>query len=203
MSDVRNTNPGVLPLVAGSNTIGSVFLAGGTAMIVIGNVAEDAANSGNPVLIGFEEIDFGSSPTSVGVADRVNGYATSQGQQWGLSGHPAMLFMRTNVSTSVTSALWITVNSGQRWITTAASVLASGANTGNTSVIIGYGSNTLSATSSIILAHPGVPAGGGASEGNGGATVGRGIDGEDIRFSTGNPGPGSIDLLIKGFYITR
>lgn len=49
---------------------------------VQGDVAHDAVDSGNPVKIGFKAKNYGSLPTAVADAERVNGYADRYGAQF-------------------------------------------------------------------------------------------------------------------------
>ena len=59
----------------------SVMSGAGGASSTAGDVAHDAADSGNPVKIGFKAYDPASMPADVASGDRVNGVADLKGRQ--------------------------------------------------------------------------------------------------------------------------
>lgn len=55
-------------------------LTGTTTSTVTGNVAHDAADSGNPVKVGYKAVDPISLPSAVSANDRVDGIGSLQGE---------------------------------------------------------------------------------------------------------------------------
>jgi hypothetical protein len=95
----------VTPLMGAGNTgTGSlrVTIASDQATVAVtpgGNVAHDAADSGNPTKIGFKALD--SKPTAVAAADRSDAYCTLDGRLL-VAGAPAgnTLYQQTTITAS-------------------------------------------------------------------------------------------------------
>jgi hypothetical protein len=168
---------------------------------VVGSVAHDAVNAGNPIATGMEAIAFGANPTAVAAADRTKLYANRHGIPFLLGGHPNIIALRTNYTAAQTNAALVTVSSGTKIAVTKAGAFTDNANTVNTQVRIGFGTTTTPTGSGTILTHPGLAAGSGLIEGAGDGLIGVGADNEDLRITSSVPTTGSLDTLIVYFTI--
>jgi hypothetical protein len=187
-------------LPAGDNTIGRVKVTDG----VDGNVAHDAADSGNPVKVGAKAIAHGASPTAVAANDRTDLYANRHGIPWVIGGHPNVKTTQVNYTDAdgaQTNTAIITVGAGTKIVVTHITVTADNANTTDVQCRIGFGAASTPGNDSddVILSHPGIPPGGGITIGNGGGIIGVGADGEDLRITCEDPTDGSIDCVV-GWY---
>src|SRR3990167_6984330 len=53
--------------------------------------AHGAADSGNPVKVGFKAIAHGTNPTAVDASDRTDWYSNTAGIPWVIGGHPNVI----------------------------------------------------------------------------------------------------------------
>ncbi len=211
---IANDSTGIL---AGVTTVSTVSLnsdirqatAANLNAQVVGSIAHDGIDSGNPVGIAYRAIAHGANPTAVAAADRTVGYANRAGIPFVMAGHPNVITREVTVLAAdgaQTNAAFVTVAAGLKIVVTRCSVTASAANTVNVAVRIGFGAATLGAealagVNGIILAHPAVAAGSGVVEGNGSGILGIGADDEDIRYTCGSPTTGSIKIIISYYTI--
>lgn len=211
---IANDSTGIL---AGVTTVSTVSLnsdirqatAANLNAQVVGSIAHDGIDSGNPVGIAYRAIAHGANPTAVAAADRTVGYANRAGIPFVMAGHPNVITREVTVLAAdgaQTNAAFVTVAAGTKIVVTRCSVTASAANTVNVAVRIGFGTATLGAealagVNGIILAHPAVAAGSGVVEGNGSGILGIGADDEDIRYTCGSPTTGSIKIIISYYTI--
>jgi len=175
-------------------------------VLVTGNVAHDAADAGNPNLIGYRAIAHGTNPTAVAAADRTVGYANRHGIPFFISGHPNTLTASINVTDAdgaQTDTAIITVSSGSVIVVTWLKIIADGDNSGTPAYRIGFGaSNTPAADAAGLLAHhTGIKAGGGEITGNGGGILGVGTDGQDLRLTCEDPVAGGLTVIVGYFTI--
>lgn len=168
---------------------------------VVGAVAHDAADSGNPIKIGLKAIAHGTNPTAVAAADRTDWYANRAGVPFVIGGHPNIVTLRTNYTSAQTDAALITVSAGTKIVVTRASALCDNANTVDVQVRIGFAAATTPTTTGVILSHPGIAAGSGIVEGAGNGILGVGADGEDLRITSEAPTTGSLDIVISYYTI--
>lgn len=112
---------------------------------------------------------------------------------------PTFQSYRANYTTAQTDAAFLTVAAGQKAIVTQAQIVASNANTASPACRVGFGTSTCPVDAGVIISHPGIPAGGGVSRGNGEGIIAEGADNEDIRVTCGVPTGGSIDVIITYF----
>ena len=166
-----------------------------------GDVAHDGADSGNPLKIGLKAIAHGANPTQVAAADRSNWYCNRHGIPFVVGGHPNTLTLRLNFTAVQSNVAIITVAAGTKIVVTQIQVTASNANTVSPSVLIGFGTATTPTTTGVVLAHPGVPPGGGCSRGDGSGIIGVGADDEDLRITASVPTGGSCDVVVSYFTI--
>lgn len=181
--------------------IGAAATISGT-VAVAGDVAHDAADSGNPVKIGAKAVAMGATPTAVTADDRTNLLATRSGQLWTLGGHPNSTRINVRVLDSdgaQSNIAMVTVSSGTRIIVTECSATMDGSNTGPINAAMGFAAATLATPNTtsgagILIDFLGIPAGGGITKGNGGGNIGFGADGEDLRYTTEDPAGGAACL---------
>jgi hypothetical protein len=166
-----------------------------------GNVANASADSGNPVKIGRRAVAFGTNPTPVAAADRVDALATRGGLDLTLPGHPNTITFAQQFTTAQTNQPLVSVATGTKIIVTGFLITANNANTVNVSAVLGFGTATVPGTGNagIIGAHGGIAPGSGFGQGAGGAIVGAGADDEDVRLTSGVPTGGDIWVTIKYF----
>ena len=189
----------VAALPAGTNNIGDVDVL--SLPGVAGDIAHDAADSGNPIKIGAKAVAHGTNPTAVAAADRTDLYANRHGVLFVMGGHPNIQTLRTNYTAAQTDATLVTVSGGTKIVVTKVSVLADKANTVDVQVRIGFGATTTPTGAGVVLTHPGIAAGSGVIEGAGGSILGVGADGEDLRITSEVPTTGSIDVLVTYYTI--
>ncbi len=192
---------GVTPLMGAGNTgTGSPRVTIATDQLVLpvgGNVAHDAADSGNPVKIGAKAISYGANPTAVAAADRTDVYANIAGIPFMLGGHPNVLTLLANFTSAQTNTALITVSAGTKVVMLSCTVAADHANTVDVQCRIGFATATTPTTTSVYLSHPGIAPGGGIRE----AGMVAGADDEDVRITCEVPTGGSIDVVMKYFTI--
>lgn len=189
----------VLSIAAGDNNIGNVDVV--TLPGVAGTIAHDSADSGNPLKIGAKAVSFGATPTAVAGDDRTDLYANRAGILFVLGGHPNIITRRDNYTAAQTDTAIVTVAGGTIIVVTEQTVTADKANTVDVAVRTGFGTANTPTGAGVILSHPGIAAGSGVREGDGGSVIGAGADGEDLRITCEVPTSGSIDVVTKYFTI--
>jgi hypothetical protein len=196
----------------GSLTAGIVDETGASAVdaqAVGGGTPHDAVDSGNPIKVGHVTIAHGTNPTQVAAADRSNWYSNRHGIPFMIGGHPNIVsaeYYTTAVTTD--DNIMPAIASGTKYVITSVSVMASAANSVNTSVrlcfgtsIVAQGASQADATTKVILSHPGIAPGSGVIKGNGAGIVGVGGDGEELRIANSVPTGGSITVQVDYFTI--
>lgn len=179
----------------------TVDLGANNDVTATGNVAHDAADSGNPVKVGMKAVAHGSNPTAVAASDRTDWYANRAGVPFVMGGHPNVQTVRANYTTAQTDAALVTVASGAKAVVTRVMVTADNANSVDVAVRVGFGTANTPTTTDVIAAHPGVPAGGGFATGDGSGILGVGADDEDIRVTSEVPTGGSIDVVVSYYTV--
>lgn len=177
------------------------------SLAVAGDVADDAADSGNPVKIGAKAVSFGATPTEVAANDRTDLHATRFGVLWTLGGHMNAARINARVLDSdgaQSNVALVTVSAGTAIVCTQATGLADGSNSGPFNLLAGFAAATLATPNTtsgagILLDFLGCPAGGGLVIGNGGGVIGFGADGEDLRYTTEDPASGALTLGFTYF----
>lgn len=173
---------------------------------VVGNVAHDSSDSGNPVKIGGKAIDLGANPSDVTANDRTNAYFTRAGQMFMIGGHPNIITQNlqiTDADGAQTNTAVITVSSGTAIVITMIDCVAQNANTTSVSVRMGFGTSTTPAADAagVVFFHPGIPPGSGQVRGNGSGIIGIGASNEDLRLTCDDPVGGSISIIVTYFTI--
>lgn len=199
----------------GGNTItvdGTVTANAGTGdRNVVGNVANDAVDSGNPVKQGFKAAQFAADPDTVSAdKDRVDSISTPQGIQWVLGGHPNIItreYMTTAVQTN--DDMIGAVAAGSHIVLTEIEVLVSDATSVTPQVRIGFGATVVPAepasgasVAGVVLSHGGIASGSGVVRGSGAGAIAVGGDGEELRITNAVPTSGKITVIFSYYIAT-
>jgi hypothetical protein len=186
-----------------ANTLRAVSATNRLPVQSAGDVAHDAADSGNPVKIGAKAIAHGANPTAVTAGDRTDLYANRAGVPFVIGGHPNIQTYAQNFTAAQTDTALVTVSAGTKIVVTGFLVTCHNANTVNVSARMGFGTANVPAYGSagIVGSHPGIAAGSGFGRGGGSGIIGTGADGEDLRFTCSVPTTGSIDVDVSYFTI--
>lgn len=168
---------------------------------VVGAVAHDGVDSGNPIKVGHKAIAHGTNPTAVAAADRTDWYANRAGVPFVIGGHPNIVTFEAAYTAAQTDAAIVTIAGGLKIVVTEIEALCDNANTVDVGVRVGFGATTTPTTTGVVLTHPGISAGSGVIRGNGSGIVGVGADGEDLRITCEAPTTGSIRILVSYYTI--
>jgi hypothetical protein len=198
--------------LAGTLTVGShpVTNAGTFAVQAAsaGDVAHDAADSGNPVKVGHKAIAHGTNPTAVAAGDRTDSYANRAGIPFVIGGHPNVITRSATIDDAdgaQTNASLLTVSAGSKIVVTSVSASCASSNSGAVAVRIGFATATLGAASESgtdgILLEGKFAAGGGHQRGNGAGILGIGADNEDLRITCDDPAGGSLFVTFSYYTI--
>jgi len=190
-------------LPAGDNNIGNVDLASaipaGTNNIgqidCVGDVAHDAADTGDPVKIGAKAAGLGASPIAVAAADRTNVHATRHGISYVIGGHPNAQRLTGKYTAAQTDAVLKTVATGKSFVVTGYSVFVDKSCTVNVQALLEFDD----ATDVRIAEHPGIAAGSGMVEGSGAGILAIGASGQDVLFTCTVPTTGSVAVHVTGY----
>jgi hypothetical protein len=171
-------------------------------LVVGGGVAHDTADSGNQMKVGAKAIAHGTNPTAVAAADRTDLYANREGVLFVMGGHPNIVTLRATYAASPqTDTALVTVSAGTKIVVTQVQVTVSNPTTATPSVIIGFGTANTPTTTGVVMAHPGIPGGGGVSRGDGSGILGIGADDADLRITAGAATGGALDVVVS-YYLT-
>ena len=138
--------------------------------------------------------------------DRSNAFGLRNGVLFALGGAPNIVSKNLNVTDAdgaQTDAALVTVAAGTAIVVTMLQVMADGANTGDVSYRVGFGTaNTPAADAAgVVSAHPGVKSGSGVVVGNGSGIIGMGASNEDLRLTCEDPAGGALDVTVTYFTI--
>lgn len=168
---------------------------------VEGTIAHDGVDSGKPVKIGYKAVAHSTNPTAVAEGDRTDGYANRHGVPFYIGGHPNIVALRATYTAAQTDVALVTVATGLKIVVTQIQVTVSNATTATPSVIVGFGTVNTPTTTGVVLAHPGIPGGGGVSRGDGSGILGIGADDADLRITISVPTGGTLDVVVSYFTI--
>lgn len=194
-------------LAADGDYIASSADVKGNSMIV-GNIAHDGVDAGNPVKIGAKAVSHGSNPSAVAAADRTNLIANIAGVPYSIGGHPNIVSAEYFTSGAITDDnILPAISAGTIYVITSITVTCSAANVTTPSVRIGFGTASVTAqgttnadaVTKVVLSHPGIPAGSGITKGNGAGIIGIGGDGEELRITCTTP---TTSLIVQVDYFT-
>jgi hypothetical protein len=198
-----------LPLPAGAAT-SALQLADGHGVAAAGDVAHDGADSGNPVKIGHQVVEFGADPPRASAdSDRTNSTATPDGAQWVMAGHPNIItreFMSSD--TEADTDMLGAVGATDHVVVMGLSVMVDGTVSNNPAVRIGFGATTVptepatgAGVNGVVLSHPGLVGGSGVERGNAGQPIAIGGAGEELRCDISTITGGQINIIIT-YYVT-
>jgi hypothetical protein len=207
-----------LPLPTGAATAAAQLPDGHNVTVdnatiaMVGNVADDAADSGNPVKIGFKAREFNSDPdTMTANNDRVDAIATAQGIQFVLGGHPNPItreYMTTAAQTN--DEIIATVAAGSQIVITQIDATVDNSTSVDVQVRIGFGATGTVPTEptsgntvdGMVLSHPGIAGGSGISKGNGGGILAVGGDGLELGITNSVPTGGKLTVVVTYYIAT-
>src|SRR6185369_17300447 len=96
-----------------------------------------------------------------------------------------------------TNVAIITVATGTKIVVVGITVTMDNASTVFPTILIGFATATTPTTTGVILAHGGLPAGGGVNRGDGSGILGIGADDEDLRITTTGTATGNgVDVVV-------
>lgn len=164
---------------------------------VVGDVAHDTADGGNPVKVGGFGADMGVTPTAVSASDRVRFIADRAGVQFVLGGGPDVLTLEAEYTTAQTDTAIVSVSSGTAIEVLQIQVVVDEATTVGVGFRVGFGASTTPTTTGVVASHPGMVPGSGISRGDGHAVLGVGASGEDLRITSEVPTTGALRVLVS------
>jgi hypothetical protein len=168
---------------------------------VSGDTAHGATNAGNPLQSGYEAIAHGANPTAVTAGQRTKGYANRAGIPFVMGGTPNIVTIEAAYTAAQTDTALVTVSTGTKIVVTQIQVVTDSANTAFPQIRVGFGTANTPTTTGVVLTHPGLPAGGGVSRGDGSGILGVGSDDADLRVTCGAPTGGSLRVLCSYYTI--
>lgn len=169
--------------------------------MVVGNIAHDGVDAGNPVKVGAIAIAHGTNPTAVAAADRTNLYANRAGVPFVIGGHPNIITLEAEYTTAQTNAAIVTVSGSFKIVVTQIAALLDNATTVDVGFRVGFGGATTPTTTGVVLTHPGLAPGSGFSRGSGDGILGIGALGEDLRITSEVPTTGALRILVSYYTI--
>jgi hypothetical protein len=184
-------------IASGTNLPVSQATASALNAQVVGNIAHNSADSGNPIKNGNKAIAYGTNPTGVTANNRTDAYANLAGIPFMLGGHPNVITLRYNATSAETNTKLITVSGGTKIVMLSCTVAADHANTVDVAVRVGFAATNTPTTTGVYLSHPGIAAGSGIRQ----AGMVAGADGEDFILTSEVPTTGSIDVVMTYFTI--
>jgi len=144
-------------------------------------------------------VAHGVDPGSVAVGAFADWIANREGVPFVLGGHPLLVTIRQNFTTSQTNAALLSVATGRVLVVTGVSVSSDNGTAADVPVLLGFGVTATPTGTGVFFAHPGIAPGGHVERGSGSGILGVGADGEDIRLTSGTPSLGSIDVVLTAF----
>jgi hypothetical protein len=167
-----------------------------------GDVAHDAADSGNPIKVGAKAVAHGANPTAVAAADRTDLSANRAGVLFTIGGHPNVITSEVLSSAAAqTDAALITVSAGTKIVLTSIEVSLDEATTVGVGFRIGFAAATTPTTTGVVLSHAGMVPGGWLVRGDGSGILGIGADGEDLRITSDAATNGALRVVVSYFTI--
>jgi hypothetical protein len=197
-----------------ANSVPVTVASDQSALQVVGSIAHDGVDSGNPVKVGFRAVDLGATPTAVATADRTDALATRAGIPFVLGGHPNILTLEYQYGTAAaTDFKMLDVSTGTRIVVVGYSVMVSAACSVNVACRIGFGDasgdTTLDAigtaagtptATQMVMSHPAIAPGSGVLS-NAGSMVSIGGDGCDLFLTVGASTGGKVNVIVWYFTI--
>ena len=166
-------------------------------------IAHDGVNSGNyTVLMGAAALAHGANPTAVAAGDVTQLYANRHGVPWVMGGHPNVATLRATYTTAQADVAVIAGVASTKLVVTRISAKLSKAYSGTAAAIrLGFGAAATPTTTGVVASHPGVAAGGGMVEGNGGGILGVSADAEGLYVTAAVPTGGDWDVNVSYYAV--
>lgn len=150
---------------------------------------------------GMACVAHGSNPDAADALDAVVPIANRHRIPFHLGGHPNIITIEVATTGAQTDAAIVTISTGAKIVVTQIQAITDNANTAFPQLRVGFGTANTPTTTGVVLTHPGLPAGGGVSRGDGSGILGIGADNEDLRYTCGAPTGGSLRILCSYFTI--
>ena len=175
--------------------------------------ADDAAftvGTSKVMAAGLQAVAHSSAPDVADALDAVIAIANRDRVPFVIGGHPNPFTYSMSITTAVTNAIIGATNAaGTKPVVTGITVVLDNASTVFPTFIIGFGTAntpamaTTPGTAQILASHPGIPAGGGMSHGDGSGMLGVGVDGDEIRITTtGTAGGNGLYVTVTGYLVS-
>lgn len=193
-----------------ANSVPVAIASNQSSIPVAGDVAHDAADSGNPVKIGAKAIAHGANPTAVAAAERTDIYANRHGIPFVIGGHPnakSATYLTTGAATD--DNVLAAISTGTKYVLTRLTITLDEATTVGVAVRLGWGtasvpalpSSQADAVDDIIVYHPGLVPGGGITIGDGSGIIAVGGDGAELRLTCEAPTSGTLVVSVTYYTI--
>jgi len=150
---------------------------------------------------GFTAVSHGSTPVSVNAEERAIGLANRHGIPFMVGGHPNAQCVELADADANTDAVVVAGLPRQKIVVTRASFLVDNGCSVDVGFRLGFGATTTPTTTGVVVSHPGVAAGSGVVEGNGGGILGVGEDGQSLFITSEVPTGGSSRVVVTYYLI--
>ncbi len=158
--------------------------------------------SSKVMMAGAHSVLTGAAPDSAAVDAAVSPVATRTRVPFVIGGDPGVITLKhTTITTAVTDAAIVTVTTPNKIVVTRISVTLDNASTVFPTLLIGFGAANTPTTTGVLVAHGGVPAGGGITVGDGSGILGVGADAEDLRVTTTGNATGNGLQIVVTYYL--
>ena len=180
----------------------------GSATQIHGTRSNDAVDGDNPVKLGMKAVAVKANPTDVAAADRTDWLALRNGIPLVLGGHMNAITRTARTTAVQTDATIVpSIAAGTAVVVTRVTALCDKANSVDVRVKVGFGTSTLPSdatggTDGFLVDHPGVPAGGGFTIGDGTGILGIGASNEEVRYTVEVPTSGAVTVSVTYFTIS-
>jgi len=169
-------------------------------------------SSTNPLYtrLNGKAVAHGTNPTAVSADAVAPLFANRHGILFTIGGHPNTITRSVRIADSDGAQSDVsmvgTIAAGTKVAVTAITVTCDSANSAAVAVKVGFGASTIPADSAtgaagVLLDHEGIAAGSGIVIGNGGAVLGIGADGEELRLTCEDPAGGFVIVTFSYFTI--
>lgn len=152
-------------------------------------------------MAGLVAVAHGANPDAADANDAVAALTNRHRVPFSIGGHPNIVTIEVATTGAQTDVAIVTVSTGTKIVVTQCQAITDNANTAFPQLRVGFGTANTPTTTGVVLTHPGLPAGGGVSRGDGSGIIGIGADNEDLRYTCGAPTGGSLRILTSYFTI--
>lgn len=194
------TNVGTFPVQVDGNALTALQLIDDP---VIQDDAGVTAGTTKVTMAGAMAVAHGANPDAADANDGGMILMNRHRVQFTIGGHPnAITIKHTTITTAVTDSAIVSVGNGAKIVVTRISATLDNASTVFPTLLVGFGAANTPTTTGVLIAHGGVPAGGGITVGDGSGILGIGADNEDLRVTTtGNATGNGLQICVTYFTI--